>query len=213
MKYLLVTLCVLLGCSSAGYIEGTPGEQGPEGPPGQVGAPGPKGEQGPPGPAGEDAPPMYAAGRLVPLAVADAHGSIVPSVWSKDTWRGDELCTETLHDGKRYCLPPELQMTSPPGFVHAGCSLTDERVSECAFAPTSYPDGTSRVIVVSTNPDENNRHLQAFEPVSEFWWLGDGATGPCVKAPPGLLVTPCRWHLPDMSAFAALEHVDLLPAQ
>lgn len=204
MKPFLLLLCVLLGCSGGGLIE-APGEKGD---PGQDGAPGEKGEQGPPGPPGEDAPVVYAAARLVPLAAADATGSIVPMAEVWDSERG-ELCVPARHEGVLYCLPPELPATPFAGYVHAGCSATDERVSECSFAPASYPDGTSRVLFMSTDPAENQRHMQRFETVTDYYYQGSGM--PCQPAPPGLFASPCRWHLPDMSAFAALEHVELLP--
>lgn len=150
---------------------------------------------------------MYAAGRLVPLALTNGD-SIIPTLETWDNERG-ELCVPTRLEGSLYCLPPELPSAGFLGYVHAGCSPTDERVHDATFAPTSYPDGTSRVVLVNEIPD---RHLQRFEPVSEFWWMGEGGLGPCQLAPPGLLVNPHRWHLPDLSAFAALEHVELLPA-
>lgn len=178
----------LLGCSGAGFIDAPQGEKGD---PGEQGSPGAQGPVGPPGPAA-----CVDGDRLKCVWIEDGEGSKHPAAVLWDDERG-EYCSWQLHEGIEKCLPPQLPATPFVGYVHAGCSATDERVHSRLFAPASYPYGTSLVTFVSSNPDENNRPMVRTTPVTTSYWVQQSG-GPCVdvSVAEGPITDPHAWEVP-----------------
>jgi hypothetical protein len=192
VRLALLLAALLCGCGSFA----TTGEQGPKGDPGADGAQGPIGPEGPPGSGGcVDGPRL----KCVRAIGSDGSSVAVPMMFDSaedDPDGRDEYCTWQLREGVDVCLPPQLPATEFLGYVHAGCSPTDDRVHERSFATASYPYGTSRVLTISANPDANNRPLVRSGPMlSSYWIMSNNGQGPCVEigAADGPIQNPFPW--------------------
>jgi hypothetical protein len=189
---------LLCGCGSFA----TTGEQGPQG---EQGADGAQGPIGPPGQPGAGA--CVSGERLKCLTTTGADGSSIAALEMFDSSEDDpdgrdEICTWQMHEGGRYCMPPELDATVWQAWVDPGCPITGDFVHGRSFAPASYPDGTSRVRFLSAEPSLNGRPMMRAEPVSTYYWRGIGGLGPCVEIDPAnKIADPHRWTLFNVDAF------------
>jgi hypothetical protein len=201
-KTLIVcAFAALLGCSGV-ITEGPPGEKGERG---EQGPPGIRGPAGPPGASS----PYTSGGRLELQLVAAGDGAILPSIWARDTLRGD-LVTLTMHDGDELFLPRILEATEFTAWAQPGCVVTDDRAAGAFYSPTSYPLGSTVVRVVSPKVEISGWTLMRAEKISTYWAHGPGGTGPCLPytdASGGLTGDVYRWTHLDPAAFVSGEHV------
>jgi hypothetical protein len=200
VKHAIALALICAGCGSFSTI----GEQGPKGDPGEQGPQGAVGKQGPPG-----AGACVSGSRLKCVTMIGADGSSVAplEMWDDGEAEGgrDEFCTWRLYKGARYCMPPMLDATEPNAWVDPGCPITGPWVMPALYKPADYPDGTSVVRLLSSDPSVNNRIIMRKGPVTVYYAKIGG--GPCAEAPPGFIPDPHEWYDLDPAAFVggALE--------